>query len=272
MLFQRSQLTRTPQEQGVAAGVRQIYGDQVDQPGAKVLAEQLRLNASIRDTQMAYSSLAQMGSSLIDPLLDKTRSWGDAFSDLGRNIARAALQAALFGQGPFAGAFGTQGAGAGPGGVFGSLLSGAGLLGGSKSVAGALQGPTQSGATLDAVAGNGVFSAIGLGIKSLLGFADGGSIRGPVSGTSDSILARVSDGEFIVRASQAQRHRGLLEAINGPGLPGFATGGGVDLRGSILNRYANGGSVGMSAAERIFSPTPEVGEEMVCEVEVRIAA
>ena len=129
-------------------------------------------------------------------------------------------------------------AGAGPGGIFGSLLSGAGLLGGGKTAA-ALQGPTQSGATLDAATGGGIISAIGMGIKSLFGFASGGSVRGGGSGTSDSILARVSDGEFIVRADRARQHRGLLEAINGPGLPGFATGGLVP------------------------SPTPEFGEEFM---------
>ena len=56
--------------------------------------------------------------------------------------------------------------------------------------------------------------------------ADGGLITGPGTGRSDSILARVSNGEYIVNAEATARHRGLLEAINGgAGLPGFATGG-----------------------------------------------
>jgi len=53
--------------------------------------------------------------------------------------------------------------------------------------------------------------------------ASGGSISGPGSGTSDSILARVSKGEYIVKASSAQKNLGLLNAINS-GLPGFADG------------------------------------------------
>jgi hypothetical protein len=55
---------------------------------------------------------------------------------------------------------------------------------------------------------------------------DGGPIFGPGSGTSDSIFARLSNGEYVVRAAQASQHRGLLDAIN-YGAPGFAQGGPV---------------------------------------------
>ncbi|MBD3004908.1 phage tail tape measure protein [Streptomyces sp. 5-10] len=44
--------------------------------------------------------------------------------------------------------------------------------------------------------------------------ATGGWIRGPGTGTSDSIPARLSNGEFVVRSRQAKRHASLLEAIN----------------------------------------------------------
>ena len=68
------------------------------------------------------------------------------------------------------------------------------------------------------------------------GFSTGGPVSGPGSGTSDSILARVSDGEFVVNAAATAQHRGLLEHINGyaggglvtpdgnPGTPGMAPG------------------------------------------------
>lgn len=60
------------------------------------------------------------------------------------------------------------------------------------------------------------------------GFAAGGRIRGPGTGTSDSILARLSNGEFVVRAA-AVRHYGpeLLERLNQMRLQRFATGGQV---------------------------------------------
>ena len=62
-------------------------------------------------------------------------------------------------------------------------------------------------------------------LMGLGGYASGGSIKGAGSGTSDSILARVSHGEYIVRASSAQKHLGLLNAINADRMPKFADGG-----------------------------------------------
>jgi hypothetical protein len=55
--------------------------------------------------------------------------------------------------------------------------------------------------------------------------AGGGIINGPGTGTSDSIHARLSDGEFVVKASETAKNRGLLEAINSGRLRGFAAGG-----------------------------------------------
>lgn len=79
------------------------------------------------------------------------------------------------------------------------------------------------------------------GSKSFLGFSGGGPVSGPGSSTSDSILARLSHGEFVVRADRAASHRGLLEQINGPGLTGFTFGGGVDL---LRNAAPSGGKGG----------------------------
>jgi len=63
--------------------------------------------------------------------------------------------------------------------------------------------------------------SIGIG-----GHASGGSIVGPGTGTSDSILARLSNGEFVVNAKAAAKYRGVLDAINkGAKLPGFRYGG-----------------------------------------------
>lgn len=60
------------------------------------------------------------------------------------------------------------------------------------------------------------------------GHAAGGLIRGPGTGTSDSILARLSNGEFVMRAD-AVRHYGtaLLQRLNSRQLPRFADGGPV---------------------------------------------
>lgn len=57
-------------------------------------------------------------------------------------------------------------------------------------------------------------------------FAAGDMVRGPGTGTSDSILARLSNGEFVMRAA-AVRHYGpeLLRQLNEQRLPRFADGG-----------------------------------------------
>ena len=68
---------------------------------------------------------------------------------------------------------------------------------------------------------------------SVIGLATGGAVSGPGTSTSDSIMARLSDGEYVINAKQTKKHRKLIEAINkGQELPGYATGGIVDLGAS----------------------------------------
>ena len=55
--------------------------------------------------------------------------------------------------------------------------------------------------------------------------ASGGSISGPGTGTSDSILARLSNGEYVINAKSTAKYRPLIEAINKDMLPGFSGGG-----------------------------------------------
>ena len=56
-------------------------------------------------------------------------------------------------------------------------------------------------------------------------YASGGFISGPGSGTSDSILARLSHGEYVINANSTAKHKPLLDQINSGGLPGYAPGG-----------------------------------------------
>lgn len=71
--------------------------------------------------------------------------------------------------------------------------------------------------------------------------ARGGQITGPGTGISDSILARVSNGEYVVNADATRKHLSLLEIINSGDLPGFAGGGLVagtaQLRDVIKERF-----------------------------------
>jgi predicted nucleic acid-binding Zn-ribbon protein len=55
--------------------------------------------------------------------------------------------------------------------------------------------------------------------------ASGGPVSGPGTGTSDSIPAMLSDGEFVVNAAATRRNRPLLDAINDGKVAAYARGG-----------------------------------------------
>ena len=60
-------------------------------------------------------------------------------------------------------------------------------------------------------------------------FAQGGVIKGPGTGTSDSISAMVSNGEAIIPAKSVSQNRSLVESLISGNVPKFA-------RGGIINR------------------------------------
>lgn len=70
-------------------------------------------------------------------------------------------------------------------------------------------------------------------------FKEGGMVSGPGTGTSDSVPARLSNGEFVVNAQATRQNRAMLEAINAG------------------RRFAQGGFVGNSpnAALPAVGPT-----------------
>ncbi|MDI3489495.1 MAG: hypothetical protein PWP11_772 [Thauera sp.] len=87
-------------------------------------------------------------------------------------------------------------------------------------------------------------------IKPEGSFATGGLIRGRGTGTSDSILARLSNGEYVIRAAAVQRYGvDFFERINAM-LPKYATGG---LVGNI-----NPGRISAVTAAPSASGTPIV--------------
>jgi tape measure domain-containing protein len=122
---------------------------------------------------------------------------------------------------------------------FGSMAQGlAGLVGGS---AGGNAGAWIQLAT--AVAGSGAFAATG------------GQIRGPGTGTSDSVRAWLSNGEYVVNAKSTAANLSLLRHLN--------SGGTMDdiLGGNAISKFAIGGLVGgmpssMSSATTLL---PAVG-------------
>lgn len=85
-------------------------------------------------------------------------------------------------------------------------------------------------------------------------FARGGMVWGPGSSTSDSILARLSRGEFVMRAAAVEKFGpAFFAALNGLRLPRFNLGGLVDdLSNSFaalmpLPAFAGGGFVAASS-------------------------
>jgi len=116
-----------------------------------------------------------------------------------------------------------------------SILKGIGFGGGATASSGKgsfLQGNTSGGIS-------GIFGQ----------YAEGGLIKGPGTGTSDSILARVANGEFIVRAASVDTYgvdffqrlnKGLILSNK---LPRFADGGLVTSQSQTANLFqANGAS------------------------------
>lgn len=89
---------------------------------------------------------------------------------------------------------------------------------------------TQLGQTLTIpvtpVAGPAVNTVPGDSDVPMPALATGGYISGPGTGTSDSILARLSNGEYVVRAAAVRQYgTGFLDLVNGLRLPKYADGG-----------------------------------------------
>mgnify|MGYP001066636345 CR=1 FL=1 len=87
----------------------------------------------------------------------------------------------------------------------------------------------------------GIFGGQGTGLLGKIGIpgaATGGLMTGPGGPTDDAILARLSNGEFVVNAAATARHRPLLEAINSA--PRFAAGGLVGSTGGYGRPEAGG--------------------------------
>ncbi|MGY3490206.1 hypothetical protein ACVW1C_008089 [Bradyrhizobium sp. USDA 4011] len=79
--------------------------------------------------------------------------------------------------------------------------------------------------------------------------ATGGLITGPGSTVSDSIPAMLSNKEFVVNAASAEKHIGLLHAINsGRDILHFAVGGPVGIMGNVGLPSISGATVASSSA------------------------
>ncbi|RBP74111.1 hypothetical protein [Marinobacter nauticus] len=101
-------------------------------------------------------------------------------------------------------------------------------------------------------------NGLDVGSASAPGYASGGLIRGPGNGTSDSILARLSNGEYVIKADAVRKY-GLdfLNQLNAGRLQGFASGGLVSVpksggsSGTPVNLSVGGRDYPMSASPQV---------------------
>lgn len=178
-------------------GSTQDYNTMVtalDQMLAQGKITQSQYNYELRKTKDAFSGATdgsreflQQAKSDFVSLLTLTEDWKTALSNLLVKFAQIEASNA------FDSLFGN---GKGTSGLLGDLAGGLSSL----------------------LSGGDLFANIG-------GNATGGLMSGPGTGTSDSILARLSNGEFVVNAAATSRHLPLLQAINAGALPAFASGG-----------------------------------------------
>ena len=120
-----------------------------------------------------------------------------------------------------------------------ATLGGASAAGVSAYIAALASGAAASTAT-SAVTGGGAVAGA---------FADGGLISGPGSGRSDSILAKVSNGEFVMTAATVNKFGAdFFDSLNAGRMPAFANGG---LVGSSSRPAMRLGTSDMSGGQRI---------------------
>ncbi|HYD45238.1 MAG TPA: hypothetical protein VEA79_08245, partial [Phenylobacterium sp.] len=195
-----------------------------------------------QQSDYAEQQYAQAADAIIGPLRDAVN--GGSFRDIGRDLIDGLLQAAydelIFSplrkaiidvlRATFGGGMASSGTGLFSQ-IFGSGLGG--MFGGSAGgAAGASSG-------LNPIAVDDLPGYLQK-VVQFVKFADGGKVTGPGGPTSDSILAWVSNGEFVVRARQAQRHERLLQAINSGEIDRYASGGRIGGGSPIVTQPSGG--------------------------------
>ncbi|MDE4175804.1 phage tail length tape measure family protein [Phaeobacter sp. PT47_59] len=155
-----------------------------------LVRERLEEEKALQQTKEAADWLKATGQDLGVALMSSGDAAADAWDRVREAIIRAAAQAVLFGDGPFAKILGTGG----------------GLFGGS----------------------DGKTSLLGQFVSGLFGFADGTvgmMVYGDGGNRDDKVPAWLSPGESVITAKATRKYRPLLQAMNdGVEIPGFASG------------------------------------------------
>lgn len=113
-----------------------------------------------------------------------------------------------------------------------------------------------------AMAGMAAATLVGMAMGNVSGKAAGGPIIGPGTGTSDSILTWLSNGEYVIKASAAKAlGMDTLNTLNTGQLPAFATGGlvtGPSLSSMGSSRYTASASKDFETATTTQQQPPVV--------------
>lgn len=165
----------------------------------RALIEELHREAAEREAmQERMQFFRDLTMRTFEDLIIQGRSFQEVMAGVARMIARAALEAALFGTGPMAALFG----GGGGGGLFGALFGG-----------------------LFKFADGGPIPAYAEGGNVQVGGRAAGALSGTGGPREDNILFWGSAGEYMVNARSAAKYRAILDAINEDRVPAFAAGG-----------------------------------------------
>jgi TP901 family phage tail tape measure protein len=136
-----------------------------------------------------------------------------------------------------------------------SVQSGSGASGGFGGVSFSPVSSSAGGSSLGAISGGGGSGFLGQALGFLgkaFGFADGGQVTGKGTGTSDSILAWLSNKEFVVHSKATEEFLPLLHAINSGKVKKddtkalFALVAGMGSKSTAAPAFANGGMVNSS--------------------------
>lgn len=109
------------------------------------------------------------------------------------------------------------------------------------------------------------YAAVGAATGAVLGqlnsvkYATGGFVDGGGTGTSDSINARLSRGEFVVRESVTRRNRSALESLNSTGqMPSGSSGVTINYYGTgeVTETQGSNGDLIVTIDERINKQLP----------------
>ena len=193
------------------------------------------LTDQIMNLNLSFQSLGELGKNVLREIVAGFVRMG---VQMGLNAALAATLGTATAGTSIALAGTTAAAWAAPA----ALASLATLGGNSVPAAAALTSTTALASTLAAVPG----------------FATGGYFTGAGTGTSDSNLAKLSNGEFIVNAAATRKNRALLEAINSgervSAGASSASGGGsgyapMALTVNLIEDKANAGKITQTTSE-----------------------